>query len=130
MEIFSTHTFLDSLLSGGESGLKADMEKVSRIFMDHSGVEGEESEKEVEEEKLVSNRIGLDGGIPSSSVVRLPDSTVAAVNQKYNVSNHAVEYFRTRKYQGLVPDATTSAEEDLSIQTGLYGTARQYKRNT
>eukprot|EP01036_Dinobryon_divergens_P025497 gene25498-34049_t len=126
----SFSTDLDSLLRGGETGLKVDMEKVSRIFMDHSGVEGEESEDEVEEEKVVGNHISVDGGIPSSSIVRLPDSTVAVVNQKYHVNNHAVEYFRTRKYQGLVPDATTSAEEDLSIQTGLYGTARQYKRNT
>ena len=77
------------------------MEKVSRVFMEHSGVEGEEREEEEEanegDEALVvgSSISSVDRSIPSSTIVRLSATTVAAVDQSNHANNHAVEYFRS-----------------------------------
>lgn len=125
------------LLSGGETELKLAMAKVSQMFSDETEVEcegsdGENSEgKGIGEELLVGNSANSLGSYtPPSTVARLPDNTIAALNRSDHGNNHAVEYFRNRKYQGLVPDASISAEEDLSIRSGLFGIARQYERLT
>ena len=90
--------------------MQNDLEKVAQYF-------ASESDEQSGSAEFASNEIG-----ETTAVAKATSSAVQIAN---HVGNSAVEFFKARKYQGLVPDL--SIEDDLSIRAGSFGIARQYK---